>query len=98
MGILLLIGLVDFVARCAIMFAAGAGDAIGAGRGMGGRGPVMAALIGIPVSMVIHAGMLSSLLPTTLGRACLVVAFQLLIVVPVVITLAALMVGVTAPQ
>jgi hypothetical protein len=80
MGILLLTGLVDFAVRCGIMLAAGAGSAFGAAGGNAGMGQAMASLIGIPVSLVVHIAMLSSLLPTTLGRAFLVVLFQFLIV------------------
>jgi hypothetical protein len=89
MGIVLFIGVVDFVIQFGIMMAAGAGS-IMAGQGLdGGSGQAMAALISIPVSFVIHIGMLSSLLPTTMGRAFLVVVFQLVFCV-----LIALLIGV----
>ena len=83
MGILLLIGVVDFVVKVAFVMAAGAG---------GGDGS-MAGLIALPVSLVVHGVMLSSLLPTTLGRAFLVLLFQFLIVLLIVAVVVAVVVG-----
>lgn len=85
MCILLFCGVVDFVVRIAIMMAAASG---------GGDGS-MAALIALPVSLVVHAVMLSSLLPTTLGRACLVLVFQFLIVLLIGAALGAVVAAVT---
>jgi hypothetical protein len=95
MGILLIIGVVDFVVRCGILMAAGAGSAILSRSGNGGMGGAMAALISLPVSILIHIAMLSSLLPTTLGRAFLVLVFQFLVLIMLLIVLlfGALMLG-----
>ena len=99
MGILLLIGVVDFVVRCGILIAAGAGSAIGARSGNGGMSAQMATLISLPVSLVLHTTMMSSVLPTSLGRAFLVWVFYFLIVVVISVligvALALLVVGKT---
>ena len=95
MGIVLLVGVVDFAVRMAILMAAGLGS------GFGGDGGT-AALIALPVSLVVHTVMLSSLLPTTLGRAFLVLVFQFVIVLLICAALGAfvvaLMGGLTVPR
>ncbi|MDY3562957.1 hypothetical protein R5W23_004440 [Gemmata sp. JC673] len=83
MGILLVVGLVDFVVRVAIGMAA----ALNGGDGS------MAALIALPVSVVVQVTMLSSLLPTTLGRAVVVLVFQFVIVMLIAAAIGAVVVA-----
>lgn len=85
MGILLLVGVVDFAVRCGIMMAAG----------FGGGNDGMAALITLPVSLVVHVALLPSLLPTGLGRAFLVLVFQFVIVVLICVVIGAAFVALT---
>jgi hypothetical protein len=92
MGIVFFIWLVDAVVQFGIMMAAGAGSALGNRGGNGGLGQAMAVLIAIPVSFVVHTVMLSSLLPTSLGRAFLIMVFELVMSVLIGVVIVAVVV------
>jgi hypothetical protein len=83
MMIVLIAGIVNAVA----------GFGVGVVIGIAGAGAnmdpdmiqIVAQLVGLPVGFLIMSGMLTALLPTSFGRACLVTLFQYLIVIAIAV-------------
>lgn len=66
------------------------GGAGGAGGGMGQPDPalqLLASLIQLPIGFLVNAGVLTGMLPTSFGRACLVVLFEYIISIAICIVI-----------
>lgn len=88
MGIAVLTGIVNAIAGFVIGLAIGAFARSSGVDTSGAVGP--AQLVALPVGIVITISMLSAMLPTTVGRAFLVMLCQLLILIPVGICIGAI--------
>jgi hypothetical protein len=95
MGITFVTALVQAIAGFSVGFATqGAAAAGGQGQGLGPQ--ILAMLISLPMGFLIMAAMLTAMLPTTFGRACIVTLLTYVIAVAiyvVVIVLFALVFG-----
>ena len=87
-GIVLVNAIIGFIISIPINLALGLG-AVNAG---GGRGDptmsIIASLIQLPIGFLVNAAVLTSMLPTTFPRACLVVLFEYLIVIGICVVIA----------
>jgi hypothetical protein len=87
MGIVLAIGVANFVANFCIGLALGGAAAplgqLGGGRGVDPMAALLANLVTIPIDFLIQAALLSAMLPTSFGKAALVSLIQILIVMAI---------------
>lgn len=88
--------MVGFVIGLVVGGAAGGAGTAGAGGADAAKGAqLIAQSIAIPASLLVMAGMLSALLPTTFGRALLVTLCQLLVCLLIVAALGIVFFGVS---
>jgi hypothetical protein len=86
MGIILVIGIVNFLAGIPIRMMFGL-DPVGRDGPEDAQKVLVAAIVSLPVGFLIMAAMLQMMLPTTFPRACLVVLFEYLIVLAIVLVI-----------
>jgi hypothetical protein len=93
MGIVFLTYLVNIVVSFAVGFCLGAGaGAAGAGKAQVQGVSLLANLIALPISLLVLAGMISALLPTTFGKALLISLLYVLIGLVIVVIVAVIVV------
>lgn len=84
MGIVLVVGIVNFLAGIPIRMAFGL-EPLGGDAPEDAQTALAAAIVSIPVGFLVMAGLLQMMLPTTFPRACLVVLFEYLIMIAIVL-------------
>jgi hypothetical protein len=85
MGIVLVAGLANAVAKFCIGVAVVGGAAGGMGREGRAGAELLTDLISIPINFLIGSAILAAMLPTSFGKACLVTLIQFLIVLAIVV-------------
>ncbi len=90
MGIVLVGAIVGFIISIPINLVMGVG--MGMGNANGGNQDqtmrILASLIQLPIGFLVSAGIRTGMLPTSFGRACLVVVFEYLIMIVICVIIA----------